>query len=381
MDRHVYAWHLDGSPVAGFPVLVVDPTQVKAVDPVTHQVTFAHDTLQGGELIVTPAIGDLTGDGRPEIVVGAQEQYPEPVAAFPGIGLPGVSGNTRVYAIWGDGTAHAATRPDVPAHPDEQAYLPGWPAPLAMIKTAVLPTVGDGVATQAAIADVNGDGHAEVVVAPAAGPVAVLDSTGRSPYLRETGLRLPLEWLGDGFGSRKSTTDLGLVAAAFGGPAVGQLAGDATPEVAAPTVGIRQALDNLLPGDQGGETQLTAWDGRTAGALAGFPHRTTDLAFFVTPAIADVDGDGDGDVIAGNGVSLLDAVDARGDDAPGFPKLTGGWLVGTPALGDLDGDGLAELAVTRRDGQLLVWHTRARASSLDQWPRFGHDGRNSGSAS
>ena len=26
MDRHVYAWHRNGSPVAGFPVLVVDPT-------------------------------------------------------------------------------------------------------------------------------------------------------------------------------------------------------------------------------------------------------------------------------------------------------------------------------------------------------------------
>jgi hypothetical protein len=296
----------------------------------------------------------------------------------PPVGLPGVSGNTRVYAIWGDGTNHAHTGPDVPAHPDEQAYLPGWPAPVAMIKTEVLPTVGDGVGTQAAIGDVNGDGKPEVVVAPAAGPVAVLDAHGRSPYLSGTGLRVPLEWLGNGFGSRKTSTDLGLVAAAFGGPALGQLAGDRVPEVAAPTVGFRQALDNLLPGDQHGETQLMAWDGRTAGALAGFPHRTSDLAFFVTPAIADVDGDGHQDVIAGNGVSLLDAVDAQGNDAPGFPKLTGGWLVGTPALGDLDGDGYAELAVTRRDGQLLVWHTRAPVASLDQWPRFGHDGRNSG---
>ena len=36
------------------------------------------------------------------------------------------------------------------------------------------------------------------------------------------------------------------------------------------------------------------------------------------------------------------------------------------------------VAITRRDGQLLVWHTRAPAAKLDQWPRFGHDGRNSG---
>ena len=33
MDRHVYAWNDDGSPVPGFPVLVVDPTKVASVDP------------------------------------------------------------------------------------------------------------------------------------------------------------------------------------------------------------------------------------------------------------------------------------------------------------------------------------------------------------
>ena len=41
LDRHVYAWHADGRPVAGFPVLVVDPAKVTAIDPVTHHVTFA----------------------------------------------------------------------------------------------------------------------------------------------------------------------------------------------------------------------------------------------------------------------------------------------------------------------------------------------------
>ena len=33
MDRHVYAWNDDGSPVPGFPVLVVDQTKVASVDP------------------------------------------------------------------------------------------------------------------------------------------------------------------------------------------------------------------------------------------------------------------------------------------------------------------------------------------------------------
>src|SRR4051795_488854 len=61
MDRHVYAWHRDGSPVAGFPVLVVDPSKVQSIDPTTHQVTFKPDagSFQQGAIVDTPAVGDL----------------------------------------------------------------------------------------------------------------------------------------------------------------------------------------------------------------------------------------------------------------------------------------------------------------------------------
>ena len=67
MDRHVYAWNDDGSPVPGFPVLVVDQTKVASVDPQTHAVTFnsnAGEALNQGAIIDTPAVGDLTGDGH-----------------------------------------------------------------------------------------------------------------------------------------------------------------------------------------------------------------------------------------------------------------------------------------------------------------------------
>jgi hypothetical protein len=239
--------------------------------------------------------------------------------------------------------------------------------------------VGDGVNTQAAIGDVTGDGVVDIVATSSAGPVYVLGADGRSVLDRTFGTRLALPWLGTPFGGAATSDDGGVIAAAFGGPALGDLDGDGKADVAAPTVGGRQALDQLLPGDQNGDTQLSAWStSDLSKMLPGFPHRTTDLAFFVTPAMVDVDGDGDLDVVAGNGVQTIDAVDAGGQVAPGFPKLTGGWVVGTPGFGDLDGDGRAEMAVTRRDGVLLVWHTDAAMSSLDGWARFGHDGRNSG---
>src|SRR5262249_37632562 len=38
MDRHVYAWRADGTPVPGWPVLVVDRTQMASIDATTHHV-------------------------------------------------------------------------------------------------------------------------------------------------------------------------------------------------------------------------------------------------------------------------------------------------------------------------------------------------------
>ena len=373
MDRHVYAWRLDGAPVAGFPVLVVDPARVASVDPVSQAVSFAGDLKQvgdGGELVVTPAIGDLTGDGRPEIVVGAQEQYlDDSSGVFPGfLNIQGLGANTRVYAIHSDGNAHGGG-----------AFLPGWPVKLQMIKGGVLPLIGNGVNVQAAIGSVDDDAEPEVVISSSAGPLMVLDADGRTPYGRDFGVQLTLDWLGEPFGWRSNSRDGGVVVSAFGGPSLGDLTGDSRPEIASPTVGLAQAADQLLAGKQPGDTQLMAWDPRSRGPLPGFPHRTRDLGFFVTPAMVDVDGDGRAEVVAGHGVSLIDATNADGIDAPGFPKLTGGWVVGTPSFGDADGDGRAEMAIARRDGVVMVWRTAASTTSLSGWSRFGANARNTGS--
>ena len=39
-DRHLYAWHADGSAVKGFPVLVEDPDKLASVDATSNQPTF-----------------------------------------------------------------------------------------------------------------------------------------------------------------------------------------------------------------------------------------------------------------------------------------------------------------------------------------------------
>jgi len=90
LDRHVYAWSASGHLLPGYPVLVVDPSVVAGVDPVTNHVTFKKGVnVQMGSMILdTPAIGRLSGgNGPPDVVVGTDEEYGCNPATVPGANL------------------------------------------------------------------------------------------------------------------------------------------------------------------------------------------------------------------------------------------------------------------------------------------------------
>lgn len=384
MDRHVYAWQPTGRPVPGWPVLVVDRKEVSSINPVTNQVTFrpSSHVTQGSKLIDTPAIGNLTGGGGPpDVLVGSSEEYSGPLnvslaspvnfalgAAGGGAGILNTA-NSRVYAIapTGNGAANAGT-----------PFLAGWPAAIGDVESSLLPDVGDGVTNSPALASPNGapGGPLDTAVISAAGPGYLLNPSGGSalgtgpdgkPIVLST---QPAGALSNSVGAVPSIP-------ALGAPVIAPL-GQLVPglSVVAPALSLGKALDVAAPADQHPhDNQVDAWSASTGRFLPAFPQVMNDLQFFDQPLVADVGGATSGPyVVEASATYDLRAVNAAGQEAPGFPKITGGWVVNSPAVGAFGSLHDQVIAVGTREGNLFVWSTPTVAcAAAGPWPMAHHD--------
>jgi hypothetical protein len=379
MDRHIYVWRADASPLPGWPVLVVDRTRMASIDPTNDHVVPLPGALQGTKIVDTPAVGALRGDGKPVIVVGTNEEYSE-APNFSSVGNSSAKvyialgllsqANGRVYAIPAGGTTDPAGAGN-PAGP----YLPGWPAHVAVLVEELLPWV-EGVPGSPALADVDGDGQLEVGIASVIGPAYVLRADGTSFYGNGAdGLPITLPTDKSTFGAQSNSTD-GPSIPSLGSGSFAPIGPGGDLAFVAPAAGLGKLIDTNVPEEQlPHDNHVAAWDARTGAALAGFPHITEDLQFFVNPAVGDVSGDGQAEIVSGSGGYLLHAVDAAGQEARGWPKFTGGWLIASPAIG-LFGH-RRTVAVTTREGDLWVWRIHGKPKSWF-WPRARHDARNTG---
>jgi hypothetical protein len=386
MDRHVYAWQPNGQTAPGWPVEVVDPSEVASVDPTDGQVTFLA-TAQGDtgtKLVDTPAIAQLVPGGPPEVVVTSNEQYKGTANAALGIlgtllslsgKLSGVA-NSRVYAIYPNGALHRAASgaPHPPGYPNPGAFLPGWPVAIADLDPNLLPDIGDGASNGPAVATVPGSTPL-VAVETDVGPVYLLRADG-SDALGTTG-GLPTVLSPGPSGNRSNST--GLVATSvpsLGLPILAPLGkasnSNGSLDVISPAESAGELLDVAEPAEQSPhDSQLDAWDAATGSFLSGFPQVMDSLQFFDQPIVADLTGgSGQAYAVEASSDSDLRAFDAAGGEAPGFPKLTGGWVTGGAVFGDLGSMPQQVVVAGTREGELFIWRTSAPACGpRGAWPQ------------
>lgn len=328
MDRHLYVWRADGSPQPGFPILMVDRT-VTTVDPMTGKVTW---DLVGGQprgsrgtkIVASPALGDIDGDGFLEIVQGTNEEYVRGEDANVQLSFfAGVAGLAPVNGRLYAIDHAGSLSPRVAGNP-AGPYLPGWPVKIALFSEDLLPTVAHGVTQGAVLGDVDGDGIDEVVVQGNNGPVYVLRGDGTSHYgVSQNGSHLTLDY----------------------------------------DVSLARPL----------EAEST-----------DFP---ISLALLGSPSLADLDGDGRLEVMAGTiGTTKFIDQQAPGRQEPGdhqlsawrtrdghmvatFPRIVEDMMFfGNPAVFDLDGDGVPEIVQGSGGGFVhAVNHLGAQPAG---WPKF-----------
>ncbi|MEA2124876.1 MAG: hypothetical protein QOI80_1658, partial [Solirubrobacteraceae bacterium] len=279
-DQHIYAIDGRGRDLPGWPVL-------------------ARDTPDGDvtKILSSPAIGDLDGDGHPDVVEGTAEVYGS---------TPNTEG--RVYAFDGAGKR-----------------LAGWPIKPPALAADAIPLAGEGTPMSPVLADVDGDGRDEVAIAAFTGMPELYGGDGARRLAYTT----------TGRGGASNSTAPGVLAlganAAFGRTTAGgplRLFGgmvDETLVLAQSSPGTAIPFEHVLGG----------WDAAGGGWVGAFPRTLEGWPIAAAPTLADVDGDGGSEVLAGTSGDVLHAFHDDGSEPAGWPKDLGGWLLAAPTVGDV----------------------------------------------
>lgn len=330
MDGYLYVWHHDGSPMAGWPLLI-------------------HDPLEEGQsrMIITPAVGDVDADGQPDIVVCTNEVYGK-----------------------NEGRGYLLKWTGAPDTSDTTAALKdGWPVTLTGLIVETLPVVGTGCPTNPALANLDDEPGLEIHLDAIAFAPQMWDADG-SPFERD-GAVLQVNQFDFGLKSNSQDTPAytlmnhGIFFEFDGQPGL---------EFAKGTAGFDFALVFAEGGKRAVfDHQLSIWGMDDGNYLNAWPRVMDDWQFFVSPVVADIDGDGAVEVINTSAGYLVRAFNLDGSEVPGFPKNTGGWITAAGTFGDIDDDGNFDLATTTRNGWAFAWKLNGPRSGRIEWQTFGHD--------
>ena len=312
-------------------------------------------------MVSTPAVGDIDGDGFPDIVVGgfdlrihAFNRNGGDIAGFPFYQDDSTWSSPALFDSNGDGKMEVYIGGDsTPGGPED--WRGGVFRSLEVQGNTVVERwkqrTGDVIMSSPAIGDIDGDGRKEVVVG------------GGNVWNNPDGNKIFAWHLDDG--SPVPGWPQATGGTTFASPALADLDGDGHPEVIA---GSR-------------DSAVYAWHGngvlmwRAALVYQG----TLGWAIEASPIVADVDGNGSQDVIVGNGAQLYGLDGRSGAQIRNFDE---GWSYGgSAAVGNFGAAGW-QLIGAGFDTPKVIWHLYAipLAQSLaPAWPMFHHDAYHTGS--
>ncbi|HEY7150617.1 MAG TPA: S8 family serine peptidase [Solirubrobacterales bacterium] len=342
LDGHLYAFDHHGKPLPGFPVALVDPGVPKSQQMIA-------------ESINEPAIAQISGDAKEEVVVATNETYgavQDPAQGLSALLAGAAGGSSRLYAVWPGGNAH-------PGGP----FLPGWPVKLDGAIQSTLPLIGPG--QNPAIAKI---GSRRTIVASTTGSASIEEFDGGG-HLVETVQQAA-------YGPGSNATDRTGTINLFESAVLGKLVPGGRLDIVKYGLSLSDVANLLLTGQNAPYNHLIgAYDASTGTPLAAWPRITDDFQFLSASDVARVDTSSPGNqVVAGTGLGLIHAYSGTtGTDVSGFPKVTGGWLF-APAAFSNDG----RMADITREGYLFQWKLPRLAKCQSEWPQFRHDPHQTG---
>ena len=102
---------------------------------------------------------------------------------------------------------------------------------------------------------------------------------------------------------------------------------------------------------------------------AGFPFDTPDQVWS-SPAVFDIDGDGNKEIIFGDNSGLLHVLSSTGEEIDNFPFNVGDDIWASPAVADLEGDGDTEIIIGSKNKHLYILNSDGSVQfdyDSDQW--------------